>query len=87
MFSQDPLRILALCIVLIEYQKERANQMRQHTHQTARKDPLITRVGLRLIGWLGNQMVGWGTKLQSYDVISQNSNLTQDAQNHRLKYL
>lgn len=79
MYSQDPLHIFALCAALIGLQKERASQMRQHTHQAARRDPTITRVGRRLIGWLGNQMVGWGTKLQRYDVISQNPSLTQDA--------
>lgn len=87
MHSPNSLYILALYIALMEYQKERASQRHQHTNQAARKDPMIPRVSRRLIGWLGNQMVGWGTKLQRYDVISQNSNLTQDAQKHRLKYL
>ena len=87
MDSPNSLYALALYIALKEYQKERASQMRQHTHQAAGKDPMIARISRSLIGWLGNQMVGWGTKLQRYDVISQNSNLTQDAQKHRLKAL
>jgi hypothetical protein len=68
-----------LCIALMELLKKHA--------ETSKKNLTISRVSRKLVGWLGNQMVGWGTKLQRYDVISQSSNLAQDAQNHRLKHL
>jgi hypothetical protein len=68
-----------LCIALMELLKKHAG--------TTGKNLTISKVSRKLVGRLGNQMVGWGTKLQQYDVISQNSNLAQDAQNHRLKHL
>jgi hypothetical protein len=79
MDKHNSLYMPVLCIALMELLKKHA--------ETAGKNLMISRVSRKLVGRLGNQMVGWGTKLQRYDVISQNSNLKQDVQSHRLKHL
>jgi hypothetical protein len=72
------------------YQEQYKNCLREIEHQqllrVARLKPsLSVKLYRNVVGWLGMQMVKWGSKLQNYDIATREI-LTTDVSNHRLKY-